>query len=100
VPAECGLRWSVEVALLARSRWPLWLCVCGGQAQPVPCQTRTLAAYRPGARRLYPHESHGVQVPLCLAGAWPGSLGAHTPLESTALALNCCTSTVRRRTTS
>ena len=46
------------------------------------------------------YESHGVQVPLCLAGAWFGSLGAHTPLESIALALNSWTNMVRRRTTS
>ena len=46
------------------------------------------------------YESHGVQVPLCFAGAWSGSLGAHTPLESTALALNSWTNTVKRRTTS
>ena len=33
------------------------------------------------------HESHGVHVPLCFAGAWSGSLGAHTPRESAALRL-------------
>lgn len=37
---------------------------------------------------------------MCLAGAWSGSLGAHTPLESAALALNSSTRTVRRRTMS
>ena len=74
-------------------------CAQGSGAAWLPFTSPSLQARRaePGVAR---YESHGVQVPLCFAGAWSGSLGAHTPLESAALALNSCTSTVRRRTMS